>query len=68
MRLEIATGGDPARAVVAALIHHRALPRGGATLVGVSHDDGCPCVEKGAPTKRCTCAFLELEIVRLGRG
>ncbi len=65
MVIEVATGNDAGKAVVAALIHHGVLPRGGMTLAAVAHDDGCPCTTVGAPMRRCTCELVELVIVQV---
>jgi hypothetical protein len=64
--LEVATGNDAGKAVVAALIHHGLLGKGELTLAAVGHDDGCPCTTVGAPMRRCTCELVELVIVKVG--
>lgn len=59
--LEVATLGDPARVLTAALDRLR-VQDGGVYVVTVAHDDGCPCVTGRHPLRACTC-----EIVRVSR-
>ncbi len=58
--IEVATLGDPARVLSAALDRLR-LEAGGVYQLTVAHDDGCPCLS-GRPLPACTC-----EIIRLSR-
>jgi hypothetical protein len=62
-RLEVATGGDPARVLVRAVL---ALPRrrGEVWTVAVRHDDGCPALDAGGPMAACTCELVELRARR----
>lgn len=62
--LDVATGGDPLRALLAAA---RALTGGETQLVtlGIGHDDGCPCVEACLPMPACTCEVVRLEARRI---
>lgn len=57
-RVEIATGGDPVRALAAALSDLGALG-----ICHVAHDLGCPCLA-GRPLDRCTCEILALTAER----
>ncbi len=58
LRLEVATGGRPVEALLAALASC-VLPRGEVWTIAVHHDDGCPATPAG-PMARCTCEIVEL--------
>ena len=60
-RAEVATAGDPAGSLAAALA---ALAPTGAVAVAVcsvSHDDGCPCLTD-RPMSDCTCEIVGLSV------
>jgi hypothetical protein len=64
MRTEIATGGDPAGALVKAIAETTPTD-GGVYRVGVQHDEGCPCVTRQQPISSCTCEIISLKRKRL---
>jgi hypothetical protein len=59
-RLKVATGGDPAGAVGAALDELRHGPAG-VYDVAIRHDTGCPCLADPRPLTSCTCEIVEVE-------
>jgi len=61
LRVEVATGGAPAAAIVAAC---PPLDMGWLIDAGVQHDDDCPCLD-GAALPDCTCEVLWLTLRRL---
>jgi hypothetical protein len=38
------------------------MPEGCVLVMGVAHDDGCPCVEGRAPLGRCTCETVDITL------
>lgn len=61
LRREIATGGDPAGALAAAV--RELIPKsGGVYHASVAHDDGCPCVGSARSIRDCNCELVELTI------
>lgn len=60
MVAEIATGGDPSRALTKYLASLDVKP--GVHHVQVAHDEGCPCTEEGKPVIFCTCEILEVNV------
>jgi hypothetical protein len=62
-RREIATGVDPAGAVVGALAEFRGIRPGEFWRLSVAHDDGCPSLEGGG-MPGCTCELVRLEVRR----
>jgi hypothetical protein len=58
-RIEVATVGDPARSITAALAELR--PEAGVYKVSVSHDESCPCVAGHQPMTACTCEIVWLD-------
>jgi hypothetical protein len=64
MRIEVATAGNPVRAMIAALMDHDVMPPGSMRLVSVAHDPGCPCTDADAQLNACTCEIIELNLGR----
>lgn len=62
-RREVATGGDPAGAVLLTLAEFRAIRAGEAWRVGVAHDAGCPALTGGG-LAACSCEIVVLEARR----
>lgn len=71
MPLEVATGGDPIGAYIAAVeLLHDGSPfhcehvrkRGPLICVNVRHDDGCPCLRHPGLAS-CTCELIVVEAV-----
>lgn len=62
-RREIATGVDPTAALVKALAEFRTVRAGHFWRIAVSHDDGCPSLERGG-MGACTCELVWLEARR----
>jgi hypothetical protein len=61
----VATAGDPERALDAFLVNVlRPLRRGAIVTTFVRHDEGCPCVEASEPMRSCTCEIVEVEVSR----
>lgn len=61
--LEVATGGQPEKALDEAVM---GLVDGPYLLsVGVAHDDECPCAGGTRPMAACTCELVRLEVRRL---
>jgi hypothetical protein len=61
---EVATGGDPERAVHGGALQLAVLDPVGVALVAVLHDDGCPCLDQRRLSE-CTCEIVGLEARRL---
>lgn len=62
-RVDVATGGDPVRALIAALAE-LAEPTGAVGVCHVGHDLGCPCLA-GRPIGYCSCEIVSLTVERL---
>jgi hypothetical protein len=58
-RREVACGGDPVGAVVAACGEFRPFRRGDEWSIDVAHDDSCPALD-GAGMPACTCEIIQL--------
>ena len=63
-RIEVATGGDPGRAIRAALREIR-FGGHGVYRVTVEHDDGCPCATGQWSVRVCTCEVVHVSRERL---
>jgi hypothetical protein len=62
-RREIATGGNPVRAMARALDEFRPVRAGQVWSLGVGHDEGCPALAGGGMVA-CTCELVTLEARR----
>lgn len=69
-RVEIATGGDPQKALTVACLklQDELGLKVGVIDLAVMHDDGCPCTEppKDKDISHCTCELLWLDATRIG--